>query len=86
MFAKKVRVTIGPGNVWKKLCRCLAIMQMVFKIIDLKINNQFSEKYKIADVREIASLKEIIILRVCSRVKWRHPFLIQKLFKQSKFI
>ena len=42
------------------LCRQLALKQQDFEIIDLKISNQFPEKCKIADVRDVESLRETI--------------------------
>ena len=39
------------------LCRQLSRKQQDFEIIDLKMSNQFPEKCKIADVRDVESLR-----------------------------
>ena len=59
-MATKVTVVGGSGFVGTNLCRKLAAKQQDFEIIDLKISNQFSEKCKIADVRDINSLRQTI--------------------------
>ena len=59
-MAKKITVIGGSGFVGTNLCRQLAMKQQDFEIIDLKISNQFPEKCKIADVRDIATLRETI--------------------------
>jgi GlcNAc-P-P-Und epimerase len=56
----KVTVVGGSGFVGTNLCRQLAGQQQDFEIIDLKISNQFPEKCKIADVRDVATLREAI--------------------------
>jgi len=58
--AKKITVIGGSGFVGTNLCRQLALKQQDFEIIDLKISNQFPEKCKIADVRDVESLRETI--------------------------
>ena len=59
-MAKKITVIGGSGFVGTNLCRQLAMKQQDFEIIDLKISKQFPEKCKIADVRDIATLRETI--------------------------
>ena len=57
---KKITVVGGSGFVGTNLCRRLALKQQDFEIIDLKMSNQFPEKCKIADVRDVATLRETI--------------------------
>ena len=59
-MAKKITVIGGSGFVGTNLCRQLSLKQQDFEIIDLKMSNQFSENCKIADVRDIATLRETI--------------------------
>ena len=59
-MAKKITVIGGSGFVGTNLCRQLAIKQQNFEIIDLKISNQFPEKCKIADVRDVETLRNTI--------------------------
>ena len=59
-MAKKFTVIGGSGFVGTNLCRQLSLKQQDFEIIDLKISNQFPEKCKIADVRDVNSLREAI--------------------------
>ena len=59
-MAKKITVLGGSGFVGTNLCRQLHLKQQDFEIIDLKMSNQFPEKCKIADVRDIESLREAI--------------------------
>ena len=42
------------------LCRQLSLKQQDFEIIDLKMSNQFPEKCKIADVRDVESLRTAV--------------------------
>ena len=42
------------------LCRQLSLKQQDFEIIDLKMSDQFPEKCKIADVRDVESLRAAI--------------------------
>ena len=60
MVAKKITVLGGSGFVGTNLCRKLHLKQQDFEIIDLKMSNQFPEKCKIADVRDVESLREAI--------------------------
>lgn len=60
MVAKKITVIGGSGFVGTNLCRRLALKQQDFEIIDLKMSNKFPEKCKIADVRDIESLRNAI--------------------------
>ena len=59
-MAKKITVIGGSGFVGTNLCRALALKQQDFEIIDLKMSNQFPDKCKIADVRDVATLRETI--------------------------
>lgn len=60
MIAKKITVIGGSGFVGTNLCRQLSLKQQDFEIIDLKMSNQFPEKCKIADVRDVESLRKTI--------------------------
>ena len=60
MMTKKITVIGGSGFVGTNLCRQLSLKQQDFEIIDLKISNQFPEKCKIADVRDIDTLRDTI--------------------------
>lgn len=57
---KKITVIGGSGFVGTNLCHQLRLKQQNFEIIDLKMSNQFPEKCKIADVRDIDSLRSAI--------------------------
>jgi GlcNAc-P-P-Und epimerase len=59
-MTEKITVIGGSGFVGTNLCRQFALKQQDFEIIDLKMSNQFPEKCKIADVRDIDSLKKTI--------------------------
>lgn len=59
-MAKKITVIGGSGFVGTNLCRQMAIKQQDFEIIDLKMSNQFPEKCKIADVRDVEALRGTI--------------------------
>ena len=59
-MAKKVTVIGGSGFVGTNLCRQLSLKQQDFEIIDLKMSNQFPEKCKIADVRDVETLRNTI--------------------------
>ena len=59
-MAKKITVIGGSGFVGTNLCRQLALKQQDFEIIDLKMSNQFSDKCKIGDVRDIETLRKTI--------------------------
>ena len=59
-MAKKITVIGGSGFVGTNLCRQLALKQHDFEIIDLKMSNQFPEKCKIADVRDVQTLRNTI--------------------------
>lgn len=57
---RKITIIGGSGFVGTNLCRQLELKQQDFEIIDLKMSNQFPEKCKIADVRDIETLRETI--------------------------
>lgn len=56
----KITIIGGSGFVGTNLCRQLSLKQQDFEIIDLKMSNQFPEKCKIADVRDIDTLRQTI--------------------------
>ena len=53
----KITVIGGSGFVGTNLCKQLSLKQQDFEIIDIKMSNQFPEKCKIADVRDLESLR-----------------------------
>ena len=59
-MAKKISVIGGSGFVGTNLCRQLSLKQQDFEIIDLKMSNQFPEKCKVADVRDVETLRKTI--------------------------
>lgn len=59
-MARKISVIGGAGFVGTNLCRQFAMKQQDFEIIDLKMSNQFPEKCKIADVRDLDTLRKTI--------------------------
>jgi GlcNAc-P-P-Und epimerase len=59
-MAEKITVIGGSGFVGTYLCRQLELKKQDFEIIDLKMSNQFPERCKIADVREIDTLRDKI--------------------------
>ena len=59
-MAKKITVIGGSGFVGTNLCKQLAMKQQDFEIIDIKMSNQFPNKCKIADVRDVDALRETI--------------------------
>lgn len=59
-MVKKISIIGGSGFVGTNLCRHLTLKQKNFEIIDLKMSNQFPEKCKIGDVRDIESLRDTI--------------------------
>ena len=59
-MAKKITVIGGSGFVGTNLCRQLSLKQQDFEIIDLKMSNQFPDKCKIADVRDVETLRNSI--------------------------
>ena len=56
----KVSVIGGSGFLGTNLCRHFVAKQQDFEIIDLKKSAQFPEKCKIADVRDVDTLRETI--------------------------
>ena len=59
-MVKKISIIGGSGFVGTNLSRLLASKQKDFEIIDIKVSNQFPEKCKIADIRDINSLRKAI--------------------------
>ena len=59
-MSKLITVIGGSGFVGTNLCRQLYLKQQDFEIIDLKMSNQFPDKCKIADVRDVNTLRETI--------------------------
>jgi nucleoside-diphosphate-sugar epimerase len=59
-MAKKITVIGGSGFVGTNLCRQLSLKQQDFEIIDLKMSKQFPEKCKVADVRDVETLRNTI--------------------------
>jgi len=60
MIRNKITVIGGSGFVGTNLCKVLALKQQDFEIIDIKPSHQFGDKCKIADVRNIDSLRSSI--------------------------
>jgi len=62
LFAKNQKITVigGSGFVGTHLCRKLWLSHQDFEILDLKISNEFPEKSKLADVRDVDSLLKTI--------------------------
>lgn len=56
----KITVIGGSGFVGTNFCQRLADRQITFEIIDIKPSQRFPEKCKIADVRDIESLRDTI--------------------------
>lgn len=59
-MSKKITVIGGSGFVGTNFCQKLADRQVNFEIIDIKPSNRFPEKCKIADVRDIDSLRATV--------------------------
>ena len=59
-MTEKITVIGGSGFVGTNLCRQLASKQQDFEIVDLKSSNQFPEKCKIGDVRDIDTLRQTV--------------------------
>lgn len=59
-MTKKITVIGGSGFVGTNLCKQLISKKQDFEIIDLKKSNQFPDKCKIADVRDLNSLRQAI--------------------------
>lgn len=59
-MTQKITVIGGSGFVGTNLCRQLSLKQQDFEIIDLKMSNQFPDKCKIGDVRDIETLRKTI--------------------------
>ena len=61
---EKITVIGGAGFVGTNFCQQLANKQIPFEIIDIKQSQRFPEKCKIADVRDVQSLRETITGKV----------------------
>lgn len=59
-MSKKITVIGGSGFVGTNFCQKLADRQVNFEIIDIKPSHRFPEKCKIADVRDIDSLRATV--------------------------
>ena len=59
-MTNKITVIGGSGFVGTNLCKQLSLKQQDFEIIDIKMSNQFPEKCKIGDVRDIDALRQTI--------------------------
>lgn len=59
-MAKKITIIGGSGFVGTNLSQLLSLHEHDFEIIDLKMSRQFPEKCKIADVRDLESLRATI--------------------------
>ena len=59
-MTNKITVIGGAGFVGTNLCRQFSSKRQDFEIIDLKLSNQFPEKSKIGDVRDVNSLRETV--------------------------
>ena len=57
---RKITVIGGSGFVGTNLCKQLSMKQEDFEIIDVKMSNRFPDRCKIADVRNIDSLRKTI--------------------------
>lgn len=59
-MANKITVIGGSGFVGTNLCHALKLKKQDFEIIDLRMSRDFPEKCKVADVRDISSLRATI--------------------------
>jgi GlcNAc-P-P-Und epimerase len=59
-MAKKITVIGGSGFIGTNLCRLLSFKEQDFEIIDLKVSNQFPERCKFGDVRDVKTLRDTI--------------------------
>ena len=59
-MTKKITVIGGSGFVGTNLCKQLSLKQQDFEIIDIRPSNQFPDKCKIGDVRDIKALRQTI--------------------------
>ena len=55
---KKITIIGGSGFVGTNLCEHLSNKMQDFEIIDIKMSKRFSSKCKIANVRDIESLRK----------------------------
>ena len=66
-MTNKITVIGGSGFVGTNLCKRLSFKRQDFEIIDIKMSNQFPEKCKIGDVRDIVALRKTITGRFLKR-------------------
>ena len=59
-MTNKITVIGGSGFVGTNLCKQLSLKQQDFEIIDINMSNQFPDKCKIGDVRDIDALRQTI--------------------------
>ena len=59
-MTNKITVIGGSGFVGTNLCKQLSLKQQDFEIIDIKMSNQFPDKCKIGDVRDLDALRQTI--------------------------
>ena len=85
-MARKITVIGGSGFVGTNLCRQLSLKQQDFEIIDLKMSNQFPEKCKIADVRDVESLRSAITGDVVVNLAAELWFVTFRLFNQPNYL
>jgi GlcNAc-P-P-Und epimerase len=57
---EKITIIGGSGFVGTNLCKQLALRQKNFEILDLKMSNQFPERCKLTDVRDVETLRRNI--------------------------
>lgn len=59
-MVKKISVIGGAGFVGTSLCQSLAGRQIPFNIADLRASNRIPQKSKIADIRDVDSLRKVV--------------------------
>lgn len=59
-MAEKITIIGGAGFVGTNLCKQFELSGQIFEIIDIKMSQQFPEKCKIADVRDLQNLRKAV--------------------------